>query len=354
MKRFTLERFFKGLIYTILLVLVVLVFYRFSTLLIYGLIALIFSYILDPLVNRMQSSGMNRTLSIAIVISSVLLVIVWISTTILPNIGNQIAGLAGQLNIETAMAVAAQVELKILEAIPFVSEGFLTNNVPVIFEQLFYVDDVQQMVGNLVGVFTNIFTAVLIIPFATFFFLKDGSKLRRQFLKFVPNSYFETTMTIIDKIETGIGRHFKGVGLQSLIVALTSWILLSVAGLNNALSVGLAVGISNTIPYFGPIIGYLLSIIIAIFETGDFSLVLYCILAIMAVQILDNVVLQPAIFSKSADLHPLYILLFILMGAELAGIIGMLIAIPIATIIRVIITEISWSVKNYRVFKTEP
>jgi predicted PurR-regulated permease PerM len=353
MRRFTQERFFKVLIYAALFIVVVLLFYRFSTLIVYGIVALIFSYLLDPLVNRMQSSGLNRTFAIAVVISSMLLIIVWISTTILPNVGNQIASLIRQFNIDTALAIAAQVEFKILEAVPFVPEGFLVNNVPVIFEQLFEVEDVQKVVGNLVGVFTNIFTAVLIIPFATFFFLKDGSKLRRQLLKIVPNGYFETTMTIIDKIETGIGRHFKGVALQSLIVALTSWILLSIAGLNNALSVGLAVGISNTIPYFGPLIGYILSIIIAIFETGDFSLVFYCILAIMAVQILDNVVLQPAIFSKSADLHPIYILLFILVGAELGGIIGMLIAIPIASIVRIIITEIIWSVRNYRVFKLE-
>jgi predicted PurR-regulated permease PerM len=353
MKRFTLDRFFKILIYTALFVIVVLLFFRFSTLIIYGVIALVFSYILDPLVNRMQASGMNRTLSIAIVITSVLLVFVWISTTILPNVGNQIAGLARQFNIETALRVADQLEGQIIQAVPFLPQGFLKDNTEIIFRQLFEVEDVQKMVGNLVGVFTNIFTAILIIPFATFFFLKDGSKLRRQFLKIVPNSYFETIITIIDKIETGLGRHFKGVALQSLIVAVSSWVLLSIAGLNNSLSVGLAVGIANTIPYFGPIIGYLLSIIIAIFETGDFSLVFYCILAIMIVQILDNIILQPAIFSKSADLHPLYILLFILIGAELAGIIGMLIAIPIATIIRVIITEISWSVKNYRVFKTE-
>ena len=212
---------------------------------------------------------------------------------------------------------------------------------------------IQDRISGLVGLFANIFTATIIIPFATFFFLKDGSKLRRQFLELVPNKYFETTLTILNKIETRLIMYFKGVLIQSTIIAVISWLLLSSIGLKNALTVGVAVGLANTIPYFGPILGYFLSITIGIFETGDFSLVPYCILAIFIAQMVDNVILQPLIFSRSADIHPLYILFIILIGAELAGILGMLVAIPIATIIRITITEINWSLNNYHVFKTD-
>jgi predicted PurR-regulated permease PerM len=111
------------------------------------------------------------------------------------------------------------------------------------------------------------------------------------------------------------------------------------------------VGLANTIPYFGPIIGYILSIIVSIIEVGDFSLVLPCVLAILFVQLLDNLLFQPLIFSRSADLHPVAILFIILIGAETAGILGMLIAIPIATIIKITINQISWSLNNYHVFR---
>ena len=119
-----------------------------------------------------------------------------------------------------------------------------------------------------------------------------------------------------------------------------SWTTLSIAGLENSLSVGISVGIANTIPYFGPIIGYLLSIIISIVETGDFSLVLYCVVAIFIVQMIDNLIFQPYLFSKSADMHPVAILFIILIGAETAGILGMLIAIPLATTIRITISRL--------------
>lgn len=170
----------------------------------------------------------------------------------------------------------------------------------------------------------------------------------------IPNKYFETSLTLIDKIEKRLGLYFRSVLLQSLLVAASSWATLSVAGLDNSLSVGIAVGLANTIPYFGPIIGYILSIIISIIETGDFSLVLVCMIAILIVQMLDNIVFQPLLFSRSADMHPVAILFIILIGAEVAGILGMLVAIPFATVIRITIIQISWSFNNYQVFNQDP
>ncbi len=353
MKEITFDKVARFFVYVLLAALLIFLLWRFSLLMVYGVIALVLSYVLDPVVNRMQTSGMNRTLAIAIVLTSLILVIIWASTTIIPNIGNQIARLAQQFNVETINYIAGTIELYLIQAIPYLPEGFLVNNVSMMVDHFFNIDDVQNVIANIFGLFTNLFTAALIVPFATFFFLRDGSKLRRQVLRLVPNKYFEMTMNIINKIETRLGAHFRGVGLQSTLVAFFSTVLLGIAGLNNALSVGVAIGLANTIPYFGPILGYFLSIVIAIIETGDFSLVINCILAVMVVQIMDNIIFQPFIFSRTADLHPLYVLFIILIGAELGGLVGMLVAIPIATVLRVIITQIIWSFKNYNVFRIE-
>ncbi|AXJ01848.1 putative PurR-regulated permease PerM [Cyclonatronum proteinivorum] len=352
MLNFTPEKVFRFLFYTAIGVTVAMVLWRFSGLLVYLLLSLVLSYILNPVVNRMQANGMHRTLATFLVVLSVLLILIWASTTIIPNIGNQLLRLTAQLNVETVAFIARSIEDYTLQLIPQLPQGYLTDNVNSFFDRFFDLDNVQALFGNIIGVFTNLFTALLILPFTTFFLLKDGSKLRRQILQLVPNKYFETTVNIISQIEMRLGRHFKAVGLQSTLVAFFSWMLLSVAGLNNALSVGVAIGLANTIPYFGPVLGYLLSIVIAIIETGDFSLVLNCILAVMIVQIMDNVIFYPAIFSRSANIHPLYVLLIILIGAELAGLIGMLVAIPLFTVIRVIYNEISWSIQNYYVFKS--
>lgn len=353
MKNLTLERVLRGFMVIVFIAVALLLIYRFATLVGYVLIAMIFSYLFEPIVNKMQVAGFKRTIAVALVVFSFILLLIWMSTTIGPAIGSQVVALTQQINMESTTRVANQIEEQVLQIAPFLTEGQVKEFLLRFVERLFEVGDIQDRISGLVGLFANIFTATIIIPFATFFFLKDGSKLRRQFLEVVPNKYFETTLTILNKIETRLIMYFKGVLIQSTIIAVISWLLLSSIGLKNALTVGVAVGLANTIPYFGPILGYFLSVTIGIFETGDFSLVPYCIMAIFIAQMVDNVILQPLIFSRSADIHPLYILFIILIGAELAGVLGMLVAIPIATIIRITITEINWSLNNYHVFKTD-
>jgi len=352
MKNITLEKVVKSIIGLAGIAIVGLLLYYYGILVGYAVVAMIFSYILDPLVNRMQAVGMNRTVAIVLTLSALILILVWISTNIIPIVANQMVELAGQLKVQNIEVIAHQIEHHLTTRFTFLPKGFLSDNLTQMARELFDVGELPSALSNIIGIFTNIFSAALIIPFATFFFLKDGTKIRRDILRLVPNKYFETSLSLIDKIETRLGIYFRSVMLQSFIVAFTSWVGLTIVGLNNALSVGIAVGIANSIPYFGPIIGYILSIIVSIIEVGNFSLVIPCMLAILMVQLLDNLVLQPLIFSRSADMHPVAILFIIMIGAETAGILGMLIAIPIATIIKITFNQISWSLNNYYVFRT--
>ncbi len=350
-KNLTFENIFKSVVGITALAVVALIVFNYINLVAYAIIAMLLSYLLDPVVNRMQASGMNRTFAITITLSSVILLIVWISTSVIPIVANQMAGLTRQLTIDNMIFIANQVEMQLREYLDFIPPGYLRENIEILAEDFFNIGRFSDILSDLIGIFTNLFAAFLIIPFATFFFLKDGYKIRRDLLELVPNKYFESILTLIDKIEIRLGHYFRSVALQCTLVGIASWLALSFAGLNNAASVGIAIGISNSIPYFGPLIGYILSIIISIIETGDFSLVLPSILAVLFAQILDNVVLQPLIFSKSADIHPVAILFIIMVGAQTAGILGMLIAIPIATIIKITFNQVVWSFNNYHIFR---
>ena len=353
MNNWTLEKLAKTGLGLAALVIIYLLAYNFGTLIGYAVLAVILSYILDPLVNRMQAAGMNRTLAITATLSALILILIWISTNIIPKLANQMVQLASQMNIENLKNIAEKVELRLTRQFTFLPEGFLQENLTRTFEELINIDQLPAALSNVISFFTNIFWAFLIIPFVTFFFLKDGSRIRRNMLQLVPNKYFESTISLLDKIETRLGIYFRSVLLQSVLVAFFSWLFLTIAGLNNALAVGIAIGIANTIPYFGPIIGYLLSMVVSIVEVGDFSLILPCLIAIFLVQLLDNLLFQPFIFSRSAGIHPVAILFIILIGAELAGILGMLVAIPLATVIKITINQVRWSLNNYYVFRSQ-
>lgn len=353
MKNITLDRVVRFILGLAAIAVGLMIMYNYSNLVVFLVLAMILSYILDPFANRLQSMGLNRTFGITLILATVILVLVFISTSVIPIIANQMAELTAQLNVDNIQQISERVENQLINKFEFLPEGFLVDNITIVFNELFNVNQISSIVSDALGIFTNIFSAVLVVPFAAFFFLKDGSKIRRDLLQLVPNKYFETTLTVIDKIEKRLGLYFRSVLMQSFLVALSSWTTLSVAGLDNSMSVGIAVGLANTIPYFGPILGYFLSIIVSIIETGNFSLVAACILAIFIVQMLDNIVFQPMLFSRSADMHPVAILFIILIGAETAGILGMLIAIPLATVIKITITQLSWSFNNYQVFRRD-
>lgn len=351
LRNLTLEKIVKSILFVAGVLVVGLILYYYSSLAVYAIIALLFSYLLEPFVNRMQAAGMSRTVAIIITLMTVFLVLIWISTSVIPIVANRMAILARQLQSENLSVIAQQIEIHLRTYFDFIPRGYLEENVTGFIEDIFNFGRLSNVLGDVIAIFTNLFAAFLVIPFATFFFLKDGYKIRRDLMKMIPNKYFETTLSLIDKIETRLGFYFRSVVLQCTLVGIASWLALSVAGLNNAGTVGIIIGVANTIPYFGPVLGYLISILISIMETGDFSLVIPCIIAVMFAQILDNIVLQPLIFSKSADMHPVAILFIILIGAQTAGILGMLIAIPIATIIKITVNQIIWSFNNYQIFR---
>ncbi len=353
MKKITLEGVIKSIIGLAGIFIVGLIVYNYSTLVLYLVIAIILSYILDPIVNWLQRSGINRLPAIAMTMISIILIILYLVKSVFPIVGDQMVKLASQLDIKSLENIAIKIEDKISNSYDFIPIDLVTEKVTAGLQDLLNFGKFSDVVSNIFSIFTDFAMAALVIPFAVFYFLKDGSKIRRNLLRLVPNKYFESTITLIDKIEHRLNDYFRSVLLQSFIVAVLSWATLSIAGLQNSLSVGITVGVANTIPYFGPIIGYILSMIVSIIETGNFALVLPCVLAILVVQITDNVVLQPLLFSRSADLHPVVILFVILIGAQTAGIFGMLVAIPIATMIKITVNQIIWSFNNYQIFKLE-
>ncbi len=230
-----------------------------------------------------------------------------------------------------------------------VQEGMIIDAVTGIFETLFREDRIAQLMGSVVSFFTNVFYAVIVIPFVAFFMLKDGTRIRHSLLHIVPNRYFEITLALVEKVETNIGRYFQGLLIQCVSIATVATILLTVVGLESALAVGIFAGLANTIPYFGPLMGFLAGTIVGIAQTGDFGLVPGVLLAMGLTQIADNVLFQPLIFSRAAQAHPLVILFVVLIGAQLGGIVGMLVAIPVTTIVRVTVQQVLWSLRNYRI-----
>ena len=208
---------------------------------------------------------------------------------------------------------------------------------------------VTGFVGSVAGAVVDIVVGVFTVSFISFFFLKDETLFGRIISALVPDNIEPTMNKTLDEIRQLLSRYFVGLVMEMLGVALLDFLgLWLVARLKVSYALGIAViaGILNIIPYIGPIIGEVIGALLGmILKAGvpgvglDVNVWIFgvIIIAIMlAVQLIDNFVFQPLIYSTSIKAHPLEIFIVFLMAGHIGGITGMLVAIPTYTVIRVI------------------
>ena len=193
------------------------------------------------------------------------------------------------------------------------------------------------------GSFSIGFFSVL---FISFFFLKDSLLFENGLLMFIPDSKESRWKNSFDKIKDLLSRYFLGLILQILILFVIYTIILLVFGIKNAVVIAFLCALLNLIPYVGPLVSAVLMMLLSMSSNlgSNFSEVIlpktiYVMIGFIVAQLVDNFFSQPYIFSKSVKSHPLEIFLIIIMAGILFGIMGMIMAIPTYTALKVILKE---------------
>ncbi|PKP23838.1 MAG: AI-2E family transporter [Bacteroidetes bacterium HGW-Bacteroidetes-22] len=199
---------------------------------------------------------------------------------------------------------------------------------------------------NIVGFASSLLMGVFSILFITFFFLKDDRLFMRIILLFADESSERRVYGIIDRVKHLLSRYFQGICIQLGIMMLLLSLGLYLMGIPNALLIGVFGGLLNIIPYIGPIIGMVTGIILTALgyvALADYTLIMPAAIKVVAVflvaNLIDNIFSQPLIYSNSVKAHPLEIFLVIIMAGTMAGIVGMILAIPAYTVIRIVGSE---------------
>jgi predicted PurR-regulated permease PerM len=219
--------------------------------------------------------------------------------------------------------------------------------------------DVQGFINSIISTTSSFFVSILAVAFISFFLLLENGLLRRNIINFIPNKYFELSVATFHKVERLLSNYLIGLLIQMTAIFSIASIGLTIANIDYAMSIAVFAAVANLIPYAGPILGATFGIFVGL-STGNFSeaseiyFFLFKILAVFSVvQLCDNIFLQPLIFSKSVKAHPLEIFVVIFAGAKIAGVLGMIFAIPVYTIFRVSIKEFYRGYKEYRIFKLD-
>ncbi len=215
---------------------------------------------------------------------------------------------------------------------------------------------VSNLFGTLAAILGNIFVALFSISFITFFLLKDQNLLTEAIVLLVPARHEKNVRHALRSVKRLLSRYFIGIGLQltGILILVTAGMSIVGLGFKRSLLIGLIAAILNVVPYLGPIIGTTIGILLGMafnihLEFSALSaLAGYMLIVFLTVQAIDNVLFQPLIFSSSVNAHPLEIFLVILLAGSMAGVTGMILAIPGYTILRVFAKEFF---NNFRVVK---
>lgn len=212
----------------------------------------------------------------------------------------------------------------------------------------FNVSNIQNAFSKFLSTIIDIIVAVFVITFIAFFFLKDDKLFVRTILKFVPVQYQTEVKHVMVCISKMLMRYFSGVVVDMTIVftLITTGMLIVGCDFNTSIMLGIVAAIFNIIPYVGPIISFSTGMIVGFLSNIQFDLydvilpqMIYMAIVYLTVNITDASIIQPYIYSNAIKAHPLEIFLVILSAGLLAGVIGMMIAIPAYMALRIIAKE---------------
>lgn len=334
-----------------LLVIIGIVLWLFTDIVAYILIAAALSFVGHPLVKLIDSIRIGRfrlphTLSSTLALLLMLAILASAVWFITPIISGQAKAIS-QIDY-VALNTGIQKSLIPLEShlyrLDMLEPGETISQM--VIERLLSLTqavDVGKIMNSLMGVAGKVFIGLFSVLFMTFFFLKDDKLFVKGFIFLFPEKYGATIEAALSDILRLLSRYFVGLSIEvitmMILISTGGWIL----GLENALIIGVIGGLLNVIPYLGPMFGAAIGATLVITTNiapdnvqPAVMLAGGILVVFLVANLIDNLVLQPFIYSNSVRAHPLEIFLVIMMAGSLAGVAGMILAIPTYTIFRVI------------------
>ena len=307
------------------------------------LLAALLAYLLNPLVRRVQRRT-DRTTATLVVIVGVLGGGALLALGLGPTLQYQVEHLRTSVDPRDVVRVVEQVDQQLTGLLA----GFGGGVVDLSGRLERQLTDVGERVVRGAPVLLRGVTAAVLVPFVAVFLLRDGPSIKRGLIRFVPNQYFEFSLQAIHNVDQQLGNYFRGVIVEIAVITGLSVGALWMLGVESFVLLGLLAGVTTVIPYAGSLLGGSVAVLVHLSSTGDPYAAALVLLAFVAIQVVDEVVIQPLVFAQTVNLHPLEVLLAVWVGAQVLGPVGMIVAIPTVGAAKVIITESAALIQQYQ------
>ncbi len=317
--------------------------YLIQSVIIYLVVALILTLIGNPILDFFKRRlKFKHTLATIATLSIFILIITGFVLMFIPLISSQGENLSllktseieGSIN-QLSDKVVAYLESHNIDSKEMLKEANVTSKLNFNF--------IPNFLNNVLATIGSFGMGLASVLFITFFFLKDRLLFIVGAKKLIPDSHEEQILNSVHKINHLLSRYFIGLLLQLSIVFVLYVVVLLIFGIPNLIIIAFLCAVLNIVPYIGPLIASILAAVLTMlsnlgsdFQTVILPTTIYVLIGFWIVQVIDNNLSQPLIFSKSVSSHPLEIFLVILIAGFLSGILGMIIAVPLYTILKVI------------------
>lgn len=339
--------------------------YFFGSVIAYILIAFVVSLIGQPIVKLLRKIKIKgKSLPDAVLAIITLILIFALLFLLVMQVIPVVTGIVGEASAMNAQETTGGYNIIdeangwIIQTIPWVDEDFdgvelLMDNI----SQVVNLSNVSGLLGSVASAVAGLVVGIFSVVFISFFFMKDETLFGRIVGSLVPDSIEDKVKTTILDIERLLSRYFVGLIVEILGVVILDclglWLIARI-GFNYALGIAFIAGLLNIIPYVGPLIGEVIGVVLCIILKYGAGIGLSVniwvfaaiVLAIMlTTQLVDNFIYQPLIYSTSIKASPLEIFVVLLIAGHLGGVVGMLIAIPAYTVVRVIASRFFYDYK---------
>lgn len=334
-----MKKIYKIILYAILLVFFIIISVKSSIIretfyLIF--MSFIISYTLTPLHNKLIEKGINKKLSAILLVTFLLIIIISTIVFVIPSI------LKESLNAEHTLHEIQSFVDKFYEKIKPLSNN---KTMYMILEKIY-----DKFDNVMIGIFNNIFDTSLnlgedlvsfaVIPIISYYLLADSENLSNRFLILFPCKGRTIVKKIIGDINKILGRYVVGQFMLCFLVGILTFIILISLRIEFPVVLSLINAIFNIIPYFGPLFGALPAIVMAFLISPKIAM--YTIIWLYIVQQIEGNLLSPKITGDSVSMHPLLVIILLVVGGKIAGFIGMVLAIPIGVVIKVIYEDVNF------------
>src|SRR5262245_37830062 len=293
------------------------------------------AYLINPIVRVAETAMIKRKVAVTTIYLGIGVAFLVTTYFVLPYLRAEVNTLSGNLPFFSQRfdeAVDA-IENEIVANYPAADGLFSTREVR--YEKLnSFIEQQVADVPLLLSHLASIVLAAVLIPFFSYFFLRDSRRIVKFVLDRLPPGHIETTVAVWCEIDRTVGRYLRGVAIEGIVVGVFAALGLAILGVNYPLLLGVVTGLANVVPYLGPIIGGAAAILVALVQFKSLAVVAQVAILYLFVKLLDLIAIQPLAVGKGNDLHPVLLIASIIVGGHAWGIVGMVIAVPMITILQ--------------------